>query len=41
MDRRPVNSEENDPLDGQDQSFSPFLQFETQEEQHNHEKRKE
>ena len=38
MEHRTVTNDENDILD---QPFSPFLQFETQEDQHNTEKRME
>lgn len=39
MDYQAVINEENDVLDGPDQTCSPFMQFETQEDQHNNEKR--
>jgi hypothetical protein len=35
MDYGTVINEENDVPDGQDQTFSPFIQFETQDEQIN------
>lgn len=39
MDYRTVRNEENDAYDGQDQALSPFIQFETQEDENTHEKR--
>lgn len=39
MDYRTVNNDENEALDGHDQVFSPFLQFEPQDDQPHHEKR--
>jgi hypothetical protein len=41
MDYYPVNHEENDNFDGQEQVLSPFLQFETQDEQNITDKRME
>lgn len=41
MEYRTLVSEENDLAEGHDQSVSPFLQFETQEDENNSEKRKE
>ncbi|CAF3419510.1 unnamed protein product [Rotaria sp. Silwood1] len=38
MDYRTVVSEENDVLEVPDQTLSPFMEFETQEDQHNDEK---
>ncbi|CAF3518900.1 unnamed protein product [Adineta steineri] len=32
MEYRPVNNEENDTFEGQDQTLSPYMQFETQDE---------
>jgi hypothetical protein len=39
MDYRTLVNEENDIPEGQDQTLSPFLQFDTQEDQNNSEKR--
>lgn len=39
MEYRTVGNDENDVLDGQDQQFSPYIQFETPENEHNDEKR--
>jgi hypothetical protein len=39
MDYRTLVSEENDVPEGQDQTLSPFIQFDTQEDQNNSEKR--
>jgi hypothetical protein len=39
MDYRTLVHEENDTPEGQDQILSPFLQFDTQEDQNNSEKR--
>jgi len=40
MDYRTLVSEENDIPEGQEQTLSPFLHFDTQEDQNNSEKRK-
>ena len=40
MDYRTLVSEENEIPEGQDQTLSPFLHFETQEDENNSEKRK-
>jgi hypothetical protein len=40
MDYRALVTEENDIPEGQDQTLSPFIQFDTQEDQTNSEKRK-
>ena len=39
MDYRALVTEENDTPEGQDQTLSPFIQFDTQEDQINTEKR--
>jgi hypothetical protein len=39
MEYRTLVSEENETPEGQDQTLSPYLQFETQEDQNNTEKR--
>jgi hypothetical protein len=39
MDYRTLVSEENDTPEGQEQTLSPFLEFDTQEDQNNSEKR--
>jgi hypothetical protein len=39
MDYRTLVSEENDVPEGQEQTLSPFIQFDTQEDQNNNEKR--
>ncbi len=39
MEYRTLTSEENETPEGQDQTLSPYLQFETQEDQNNTEKR--
>jgi hypothetical protein len=39
MDYREVDNEDNDGLDGHEQISSPFMQFETQDDEHNNEKR--
>jgi hypothetical protein len=40
MDYRTLVNEENDIPEGQEQTLSPFLHFDTQEDQNNSEKRK-
>jgi hypothetical protein len=39
MDYRTLVSEENDGPEGQDQTLSPFMQFDTEEDQTNSDKR--
>lgn len=39
MEYRTLVNEENDIPEGQDQTLSPFLQFDTEEDQNNSEKR--
>jgi hypothetical protein len=39
MDYREVNNEDTDGPDGHEQALSPFMQFETQDDENNNEKR--